>query len=70
MSRNEEGGHVEEVNEDLVPEPHTSISMVTRDSVRLSPLGQRGPEVLVAGGAARAQLAAAQHPLHQHHVVI
>ena len=38
MSRNEEGGHVEEVNEDLIPEPHTSISMVTRDSVRLSPL--------------------------------
>ena len=31
MSRNEEGGHVEEVNEDLVPEAH--ISMVTRDSV-------------------------------------
>ena len=28
MSRDEEGGHVEEVNEDLVPEPH--ISLVTR----------------------------------------
>ena len=38
MSRNEEGGHVEEVNEDLIPEAHISISMVTRDSVRLSPL--------------------------------
>ncbi len=52
VPRDEEGGGVEQVEEDLVP------------------VRQRGPEVLVPGGAARAQLLRAKHPLHQQNMVV